>query len=209
MDRSRPDNPSGPDAPKLIAPADRERAIARLGRAFADDVLTVEDYESRLSAVYAARSESDLAETTRDLPQVVPEPVRAPALERTGPPLPGGQGPTIQAVFSSVARRAPAVMPQRQEIRAVFGNVELDYTATEFPEGVTEISVMSAFGNIELTLPWDADVENAGSAVLGNFDVHVRTKHADLQLPGRPRIRITGYAILGNVEIRTAPRPKV
>jgi uncharacterized membrane protein len=48
--------------------ADRERAIDVLKAGFAEGRLTKDEYDARVSAIYAARTYADLAQVTGDLP---------------------------------------------------------------------------------------------------------------------------------------------
>lgn len=48
--------------------ADRERIVEQLRQHTADGRLTMEEFDQRMSAAYAARTYGDLAELTRDLP---------------------------------------------------------------------------------------------------------------------------------------------
>ena len=55
--------------PRLRASdADRERIVEQLRQHTADGRLTMEEFEQRMSAAYAAKTYGDLAELTRDLP---------------------------------------------------------------------------------------------------------------------------------------------
>jgi predicted membrane protein len=84
-------------------------------------------------------------------------------------------------------------------VRAVFGNVELDFRNAVLPAAPVELDVSAAFGNIEITVPPHLAVESSGNAVLGNFD-HVERAAPDLA-PEAPVLRISGTSVFGNVEI--------
>jgi hypothetical protein len=69
-----------------IGDADREAAAAALREHFAQGRLTLDEFQHRLGAVFAAKTDWDLAGVTADLPhQAGPPPMRAiPAAARTG-----------------------------------------------------------------------------------------------------------------------------
>ncbi len=184
----------GAVAPLLTSEA-REGAIARLSTAFAHDVLSLEEFERRTTAAYRAKSSNELEHLLADLP--VP---RASG----GDPVVAFQpiAPRIAAVFANVERGGVVIVPARLEIRALFGNVELDLSEARFEPGVTEISIRSMFGNVEIRLPRGAQVENHGSAMLGSFTSH----RSGSMEPSAVRILVTGRAVLANVEL-TAGRP--
>jgi DNA-binding PadR family transcriptional regulator len=65
---TRPQLAPGPD--RRVGDADREAAAAALGEHFAQGRLTLEELIARLDAALTATVQSDIAETTRDLPQL-------------------------------------------------------------------------------------------------------------------------------------------
>ena len=65
---TRPQLAPGPD--RRIGDADREATTAALGEHFARGRLTLEEFIARVDAALTATRQSDIAETTRDLPQL-------------------------------------------------------------------------------------------------------------------------------------------
>ena len=187
-----------------LSPAEREAAIARLSAAFAQDVLPVEEFEQRVAAVYRAGSPVDLSALVADLP--------SPTLP-TGRSVVAGSGAElaavpqrIDAIFGSVDRGGRLNVPPRLEIRSVFGNVELDLSDAHFGAGLTEIEVLAVFGNIELRLPAHVVVENHGNGMLANFSCRTPSSADGVRVSAdAPLVRVTGKAVLGNVEIEVAP----
>jgi DNA-binding PadR family transcriptional regulator len=59
-----------PGADRRIGDADREATAAALGEHFAQGRLTLEEFTARVDAALTATMQSDIAETTRDLPQL-------------------------------------------------------------------------------------------------------------------------------------------
>jgi hypothetical protein len=57
-----------PDPNVRASDADRERIVEQLRQHTADGRLTMDEFEERMTAAYAARTYRDLAELTRDLP---------------------------------------------------------------------------------------------------------------------------------------------
>ena len=60
--------PAQRPAAERVTNADREATATLLRQAFSDGVLQVEEFDQRLSEVYAARVAGDLARATEDLP---------------------------------------------------------------------------------------------------------------------------------------------
>jgi Domain of unknown function (DUF1707)/Domain of unknown function (DUF4190) len=75
----------------LASTADRERALDVLKDGFVEGRLTKDEYDTRVSSTYAARTYADLAEVTSDLPggqSVVAYPPAPPAIRAYPPPGP-------------------------------------------------------------------------------------------------------------------------
>ena len=114
------DQPVDPHAPTLIppvSPAAREQVIAVLTERYAQDHLTLEEFERRAAAAYAARSPAELTVLTADLAGAPPSAVR--------PSLPAMN---VGVVLGSIVRDMYAV-PRLLEVRTVLGNIELTRAA--------------------------------------------------------------------------------
>lgn len=77
-----------------IGDAEREAAAARLREHFAVGRLTMEEFQQRLDAVFAAKTDRDLARITSDLPGFAQQATTVPAGGfQSGGPAPYGYGP--------------------------------------------------------------------------------------------------------------------
>jgi hypothetical protein len=191
-----------PGAPvSLVAVRDRrEQAIQRLSDTFVADLLTMEEFEERLGRVHAATSIAELDVIVADL-----EPLPSGVVSTALAPLAVSRelAPAIKrirSVFGNVERRGGWVVPAQIQVAATFGNLELDFREARFTAEVTEIDARVVFGNLEIIVPPQLAVDCEGSSVLGNIESHGTGAVAD---PGRPLLRIRGYAVLGNVEVHT------
>lgn len=191
------------DDPRALAIALRDRresAIQQLSDSFVADLLTVEQFEDYLARVHAAATVEQVEALVVDL-----RPLPSGATSKTLAPLSVNAGMTapskrLRSLFGNVERRGGWVVPARMEVRATFGNLELDFRDAHFTAAVTEIDARVAFGNIEIFVPPQLAVDCEGSSVLGNFESHGTVAVAD---PDRPLLRVRGYAVLGNIEIHT------
>ncbi len=176
----------------LLLPEARDAAIAQLSTAFAHDVLSIDEFERRTAAAYRARSPGELDSLLADLP--------APGSPRGAPALVSQpMAPRIAAAFANVERAGVLVVPAQLEIRAIFGNVELDLSEARFGLGVTEVSIRALFGNVEIRLPPGAQVENHGRATVGSFT----SQHGSGSAGHNVRVLVTGRAVFANVELTT------
>lgn len=172
--------------------ARREEIAALLSRGFAEDALTLDQFEDRVAAVWRATTDAELAALVADL---------QPAA--TAAPLPP---PSAVSVASKRLRvvlgnheRSAQELPERLDVRVVLGNAELDFRDAPVPRGVVEIAIDAILGNVEITLPTGMSVENHGIGLLGSFECKAPAGAAP-----RGRVRITGRSTLSAVTIRFA-----
>jgi hypothetical protein len=66
---------------------------------------------------------------------------------------------------------------------------------------VTEVHIFSLMGGVNVVVPPTLAVEMEGAAIMGGFE---QTERAPAQLdPERPLLRVTGFALMGGVQIET------
>ncbi len=194
-----PSTPVDHPLARPISAADRDRTAARLSEAYSRDALSMRELELRLEAVFRASDAAELARLTEDLPG------SGPSVRSTASELVRGERQTVLATFSSVERLNVAVMPTLFDIRAFFGNVELDLRDTIFHPGVTEISIHATLGNVEIKLPANVDVEQDADLTFCTFsmkDKGFKRGEQPLPAPGTPTVRFTGQSFMSNIEIR-------
>lgn len=185
--------------------AQREQTIERLTSSFADDQLTMDEFERRAELVYGALTVVQLQQLVADLPgnsaAAASELGTSTNIENTS------KTETIRTVFANTERRGSERVPRRLRLRTLFGNTELDYSTAVFARGITEIDVRCTFGNIEITVPRGVRVELDCSAILASVGSEARRFDDDgVREPNTPPIvvRLTGRAIFANVEVHVA-----
>jgi hypothetical protein len=183
--------------------ADRERVALALQAAAADGRLTMSELEERLTAAYAAATDTELAAIMRDL--------RASAA-RAGDP--SGAAPTATrdvGVIAGFERRGRWTVGRAFRGLSVIGNGEIDLRQARFVDGETTIHATAIIGTITVVVPEDADVHIGGTGILGGFDHHDEGPGT----PGAPRITITGLVFCGRVDVQRrsanaeTPNPKL
>jgi hypothetical protein len=188
------DQPVDPHAPTLappVSPAARERVVALLTERYAQDDLTLDEFERRATAAYAARTPGELSALTADLGDA-----DLPAGRASLPSM------NVGVVLGSVVRDMHAV-PRVLDVRTVLGNVELDLTHATFAPGVTEISLHAFMGNIEIQLPAHVGVEDHVSAVLGSFEYRRHPRAASWVESHHVTsvVRFTGRVTMSSAEV--------
>jgi hypothetical protein len=171
----------------------RERAVERLSIHYARDQLTLDELESRLDRVYAARTPEALDAVLARLPAL--SPASAPAGAADVP-----RSRTYVAVMSGVVRRGSWLVPKRIKAVAFMGGVDLDLREATLGPGVTEIGVLAVMGGVVVTVPPNVRLECDGFAFMGGFEDQVKQPASGD--PNAPVVRLTGFACMGGVEAR-------
>ena len=191
MTSDPPVDPRAPTFAPPVSPASRERVIALLTDSYAQDHLSLDEFERRAAAAYAARTAEELAALTADLGNA-----EVPASRASLPSM------NVGVVLGSIVREMHAV-PRALEVRTVLGNVELDLTHASFAPGLTEISLHAFMGNIEIQLPPHVGVEDHVSAVLGSFEYrrHPRATSWAESHHVTSVVRFTGRVTMSSAEV--------
>jgi uncharacterized protein DUF1707/cell wall-active antibiotic response 4TMS protein YvqF len=193
---------SGPTDHSLmrVSDSDRERAAEVLREAAGHGRITMDELDERLGLAYSAKTYADLAVVTRDLPQPGVAPV--PAQPSTAGRIGGTPRNKCSVAIMSGARRAGRwVLPRNYVSVAVMGGVELDLREAQFSEPEVTIHAYTVMGGIEITVPEDVDVDVSGIAFMGGFDHNA----SGPGVPGAPRVRVLGFALMGGVDVRRKP----
>jgi len=181
-----------------VSDADREQAADVLREAAGQGRLSMDELDERLELAYAAKTYADLAAVTHDLPQA------GTALSPAGAaPVPDRIGGTPRnkysiAILSGARRMGSWVLPQRYVAVAVMGGVELDLREARFSEPEVTLHAYTLMGGIQITVPEDVDVDVSGIAFMGGFDHNA----SGTGVPGAPRVKVVGFAMMGGVEVR-------
>lgn len=179
------------------ADSDREHQAEVLRQAAAEGRLSFEELEERLHRVYTAKTYSDLAGITRDLPggELAPNVPAGSSLTRTGPR-------EVQAFFSEQKLTGSWLAPRRMFVRPIVGSVTLDFSQASMPHEVI-VDVQVLIGQFTLIVPDDVAVEfEPGTTFLGERKNQVHTQRT----PGTPVIKVRGPVLLGELNARPPKR---
>lgn len=192
--------------PEHVPPSARERVVQDLADHFAQDRLTMPEYERRVELAYRADSADALRELTRDLVALVPAPVpptamAAPDASAVAPAV-STRPKTFLALMSGVVRRGKWTVPPRMRAIACMGGIGLDLREAALTAPVTDIYVFALMGGVEIVVPPNVRLETDGFAIMGGFEDQL--KEPESAVPNLPVIRVHGLAIMGGVEARVA-----
>jgi len=178
---------------------DRDQTIQALCEHFAQDTLTVEEFERRVELAHRAETAADLQALLADLPVTPPMRVERPAPAPTPLPseIPASQ--TLLAIMGGAERKGRWVPARVTRVLAMMGGVELDFREARLGPGITEVAVGCFMGGVEIIVSPDTVVEVAGGAIMGGFSHQSRGVAAG---PDTPVLRITGFAMMGGVDVQ-------
>lgn len=180
----------------------KEKAVRRLGAHFAEDHLTVEQFEERVDRAWGATSPGELDSLFSGLPALrtesAPELAGATLPARARPEEVSARGVQI-AIMGGSERKGAWTPPRRLTSIALMGGAGLDLREARLGPGLTEITIVAVMGGVEVVVPPGLAVETHGFAVMGGFEGHDQPS-ADPD-PDAPRVRIRGIAVMGGVEV--------
>lgn len=180
----------------------RQKTIDALMEHFANDVLSVEEFEERVSTAHSAESTEELRKLLVDLPSgdlpirredpgpLTPEPAQASVpLSRVK------KRSFVMAALGGLERKGRWIPARQNYAVALLGGMCLDFREALLPPGETEVWVFSFLGGTEIIVPPGLNVESDGVAILGGFEHRENVPVAPD--PDAPILRIRGVAVLG------------
>jgi hypothetical protein len=206
MARQTPTPEGGRALPAVIGERERERVVRDLGDHFAQDHLTLDEYEFRVQAALQATQWYQLDATTNDLPPLAGL-AAGPAIldDAVAESRSGSKVRTLLAVMGGLVRRGSWLVPKRMRALAIMGGIELDLRDATLAGAVTEIHVLALMGGVDITVPPGVRLEVDGLAIMGGFEDQARSLPAIAQHDA-PVVRVTGLALMGGVVTRMKPR---
>ncbi len=198
------DSPGEPPAQAELRAShtDRDRVVELLRVAAGDGRLTAEELDERLEVALTARTYSELAVLTTDLPAA---------------PLPGGlpqsaalaRGETKQLVkidcgSGATRRDGQWLVPQRMEIKVASGSVRLDLTEAVISSPTLQLDIDVHSGSLLLVTRPGIVVDSDDVAVRSG-SVRVKT-HRSREVPVMLRVEVTGQVASGSFKARPPRR---
>jgi hypothetical protein len=176
--------------------SDRDRVVELLRVAAGDGRLTPAELDERLEVALTARTYSELAVLTTDLP-AGPGPA-SPALPEAKPLI------RIDCTGGAAKRDGPWVVPQRIEVRVRSGSVRLDLTDAVISSPTLDLDADVRSSSLVLVTRPGIVVDADDVAVRGG-SVTVKT-HDRADVPVILRVRVTGKVASGSFKARPPRR---
>lgn len=176
----------------------RERTVEALCVHFAQDHMSLSEFERRLDVAYASRSQARLEALLSDLPALqevhvegVPVPPRPAAVVK--------ERDLVVNVLGGSERRGRWTPPRRLSVVTVMGGVVLDFREATFATGEVEVTVVALMGQTEILVPPTLRVEVAGFPIIGAFEHRAEGESPEA---GSPILRVRGTVLMGGVDVR-------
>ena len=184
----------------------RQVTIDALCEHFANDLMSVDEFERRIDAAHQASTNDQLKELLRDLPGGdVPAVVEKAAVPAPAPRNPVTAAANVKdhgfvvAVMGGAGRKGRWTPARKNHSIAIFGGAELDFRDAIMPPGVTELQIFTVCGGVEVIVPPGMNVESHGFALMGGFD-HAADNYERPDADA-PTLRITGFALMAGVDV--------
>jgi hypothetical protein len=179
------------DASLRISDADREQAVIALQEHLLAGRLTLEEFSERVDATLRAKVAGELAHVQNDLPEVF---VRTADARRK--PL-----RVTAALLGHVARRGRLRLRRWAIASSTFGDLDFDLRDATIDQQQATVTVMAAFGNVDIYVPEGVNVDVGGLTVFG----HRRDWGRDADRPDAPTIHVRALGIAGTIDVWRVP----
>ncbi len=178
--------------------AEREAVVEKLREASVEGRLTLAELTERTEAAYLARTHSELAQLTADLPGGAPAP--GPGVSRSVRPgrQKGRVRDWIVAVMGDTNRKGKWRIDQEIGAVCVMGDVTIDLREAEVRTPEVDIVVTCVMGDVKIIVPDGVDVELSGFTIMGDKKVRVveaPTGH------NAPVVRVRAHVVAGDVKV--------
>lgn len=185
--------------PILASDAEREHSIALLRGAVGEGRLTLEEFSERVELAHAARTDQELANLARDLPDhpaasVLPAPVASAP--------PAAVAEEHRAFCSHLIRSGPWSLPTRSSWRSIFGTIDLDLRKARLAGTENVLEVYNLFGTVTVIVPEGIEVVVRGGGLFASQKID-SPEHPPI--PGAPRLTIDTRGPGGTLYVRTGP----
>jgi len=191
-------NENAPVPEIRVSHADRDRVAEQLRVAAGDGRLTMEELDERLERALTARTGSELAVLTTDLPATADAAPAVPAVAK--------ELARIEVSSGSTVREGRWAVPRALDVKVGSGSVRLDLTHAVITGPVLQISAEVRSGSLTIvTRPGVEVVVDEVSVSSGSARVRRRADDEHL-VPTELRIEVSGSVKSGSIVARPPRR---
>jgi len=178
----------------------REETIDALIMNYGHGHLSLEAFERRLDAAFAATNHDALLELTADLDLdvdsgYIEEKKRELGLDRRGEPR---ETDYVVNIFSGGERSGAWIVPEQLRVLTIFGGTDIDFSDAKLTAARTHVSILCLFGGIDLFVPEGVRMVVKTFAIFGG----VSNKAPTCEEPSAPTIVVEGLVLFGGVDVK-------
>lgn len=184
----------------------RQVTVDALCEHFANDAMSVEEFERRVEMAHRAATVQELKDLLSDLPganlPAVAKGAAVPAPRREFRVTDAAhvkEREFMVAVLGGSSRKGTWSPARTNYAVAIMGGADLDFREAVLAPGVTDVQVFTIMGGVDIIVPPGLNVESHGIGILGGFDQVGDIAPGD---PNAPTLRITGVACMGGVTVK-------
>jgi hypothetical protein len=180
------------DASLRASDADREQSLAALREHMVAGRLTLEEFCARVDAALRAGVAGELAQLHDDLPDAL---VKSAGSRRRPARF-------SAALFGHVVRRGRFRLRRWALAASAFGDLDFDLRDATMDKERASVTVLAAFGNVDIYVPEGVNVDVGGLTVFG----HSRDWGRDAGQPDAPSIHVRVVGFAGTIDVWRVPR---
>jgi hypothetical protein len=180
----------------LASDQEREHGTQLLSQAVVEGRLTLEEFSDRVGRAQVARTRTELATLTEDLPAAPPPP---PAVTSTSTEV-AAPHERHTAFCSRLVRSGPWELSARAEFRSICGTITLDLSQARLAGPAVDLDIFNLFGTVTVIVPESVQVNVSGG---GMFASQVVQPPSAPPVPGAPKLRINARGPGGTLYVRS------
>ncbi|MEY2399307.1 MAG: hypothetical protein QOJ00_2481 [Actinomycetota bacterium] len=185
-----------------LADDERQKVIAELQRHCGAGSLTLDEFADRAGMVWAAATSMDLDAVVADLPALTTS-------QELEPPMVGAarrrkMSRWVVAIMSGSNKKGRWRVGDQLTSVSIMGGAEIDLREAEFDGPELHIVAVAIMGGVSIIVPEGIDVDLGGIAFMGGKECRLAAVPI---VQGAPRIRVTAFALMGGVDVRSRKSP--
>lgn len=184
-----------------------------LAESFAQDQMTMEEFERRVGLVQGAESMRELKEALGNPtgtggsrpPPSLPLDNSALPLDNSPRPVPPArirESDRSLAIFGETKRTGRWMPARSTQVVSVLGSAVIDLREATLLAGEYALTAWCVLGSVEVIVPPGVAIECRGSAVMGSFE-QLGSASSDMSVGAGTAtvVRLDGLSVLGSVEV--------
>lgn len=180
------------DVPLRVSDANREQAVIALREHLVAGRLTLEEFCERVDVALRATVTGELDHLQNDLPDAL---ITSAGSSRMAARF-------TAALLGHVVRRGKFRLRRHAVAASAFGDLDFDLRDATMDGDRAEITVLAAFGNVDIYVPEGVNVDVGGLTVFG----HRRDWGHDAGQPDAPSIHVRVLGFAGTIDVWRVPR---